>query len=75
MYIVSAAPNNEKPEIAQNPNPVFSNGTITFIPHKLASSVGTAIIIVTAVKNFMTLFVLLEIIEANALIVPVKISR
>ena len=33
-----------------------ASGTGTFIPKKLAMTVGTAIMIVIAAKNFMTMF-------------------
>ena len=33
-----------------------ASGTGTFIPKKLAMTVGTAMIIVIAAKNFMTMF-------------------
>ena len=41
------------------------SGTGTFIPKKLDITVGIAMIIVIAAKNFMTIFWLFEIIEEN----------
>ena len=58
-----------------NPIGLFSNGNFTFIPQKLEIIVGTANIIVTEVKNFITPFKLFEIIEAYASIVPFKILK
>lgn len=49
------------------------SGTGTFIPKKLAIMVGIVKTIVIEVKNFMTMFKLLEITEAKASIVPLKI--
>ena len=50
----------------------FSKGLSTFIPKKLATIVGSAIIIVTEVRNFMTIFRLLEMTDAYASMVPVR---
>ena len=58
--------------IITNPNGLFSNGNFTFIPQKLDIIVGIASTIVIDVKNFITTFKLLEIIEAYASIVPFK---
>jgi len=43
------------------------------MPKKLATIVGSAKIIVMVARNFKTMFKLLDIIEAKASIVPLKI--
>ena len=63
------------PMITQNPHTESPNGTATFMPHKLAMSVGIVMISVITASSFMTVFTLLEITEAYASIVPDKISR
>jgi hypothetical protein len=52
---------------------LFSKGTSTFIPKKLATIVGIDRMIVTEVRNFMTIFKLLEMTDAYASIVPLRI--
>ena len=60
----------------QNPNGDDWNGRfITFIPHKLAISVGIDSTIVSDVRIFITMLRLFEITEANASIVPLKMLR
>ena len=61
--------------IIGKPNLLSWNGMFTFIPQKLDTIVGTANTIVIDVKNFITPFKLLEIIEAYASIVPFKIFK
>lgn len=51
---------------------LFANGISTFIPKKLATMVGIDKTIVIDAKNFMTIFKLLEMIEAKASIVPLR---
>lgn len=61
------------PNTSRNPSSPYSvNGTGTLTPHKLKIAVGTAKIIVTAARSFMTMFKLLEIIELNAFIMFIK---
>ncbi|MNG29177.1 hypothetical protein D3C84_1145620 [compost metagenome] len=50
-----------------------AKGTVTFIPKKLATIVGSDKIIVIDVNSFITLFRLLEITELNVVIIPFKI--
>ena len=50
-----------------------AKGTLTFIPKKLATIVGIAKMIVTDVRNFITIFKLLEMTDAYASIVPLRI--
>ena len=47
-----------------NPYGWFCSGTGTFMPHRLAIKVGMARMMVMEVKNFMTPFRLLEMMEA-----------
>jgi hypothetical protein len=47
-------------------------GISTFIPKKLAIIVGMAMTIVTEVRNYMTMFRLLEMTEAKASMVPLR---
>ena len=47
-----------------NPKELFAQGTSTFIPHALVTSVGSDMTIVTVAKNFMTMDRLFEIIDA-----------
>ena len=49
-----------------------SKGTSTFIPKKLATIVGIDRMIVTEVRNFITIFKLLEMTDAYASIVPLR---
>ena len=58
----------------KNPIGWDAQGTGTFIPKKLAIMVGIAITMVTDARNFMTIFRLFEITEANASIIPAKTS-
>lgn len=67
--IVTPANIIESPNIIAKPHLESPNGRGTFIPQKLAISVGTAMMIVMDVKSFMTLFRLLLIIEENVDIV------
>ena len=48
----------------QNPPLIFKNGTSTFIPQILAMSVGMLMMRVTTVRSFMTMFMVVEMIEA-----------
>ena len=63
------------PITTPKPHSVPSNGTPTFIPHKLATSVGMEMISVITASSFITTFKLLEITEAYASMVPDKMSR
>ena len=54
--------------ITTNPYGLFWSGNPTFIPQKLEIIVGTARTIVMDVKNFITPFKLLEIIETNSMV-------
>ena len=59
-------------KIIKNALGLFANGISTFIPKKLATMVGIDKTIVIDAKNFMTIFRLLEMIEAKASIVPLR---
>ena len=59
----------------QNPQATPSKGTETFMSHKLSMSVGTEMMSVLTARNFMTMFTLLEMTEAKASMVPVRMSR
>ena len=59
----------------QNANMLPCPGTPVFMPNMLAMSDGIEIISVITVRVFITLFWLLEITEAYASIVPLKMSR
>ena len=54
---------------------LFANGIpATFIPSALVTIVGTVSTMVITDKNFIAIFKLLDITEAKASIVPLKIS-
>ena len=60
--------------MVKNPNGECPSGILSkFIPKKLAIIVGIDKTIVTVAKNFITIFKLLDITDANASIIPLKI--
>lgn len=62
----------EPPIIRGNAKPEFVHIFGTFMPKKPDIIVGIAREIVIIVKDFMTLFRLLEIMEAKAFIMPLR---
>lgn len=76
IRIYTAVPVTSAAIATTKPNPYgfeSRKGTLTFIPQKLAIIVGIAKIIVIDVKNFMTIFKLFEIMDANVSVRFVRI--
>ena len=70
---VTTTSRSATPTMARKPKgPLLAKGSHVFMPKTEASSMGTVRTIVMEVRNFMTLFRLLLMMEAKASRVPVR---
>ena len=70
--VARAETNTEPTTMKGNANGLFSKKFGTFIPKKLEIAVGMEMAIVMIVSDFITIFRLLEMIDAKASIMPLR---